>query len=219
MSPAFARALPFGLFIGLLALESLVGDRLGDSRWLTVLRPVLVAVALAVLWRHYTELHGPARIAPRHLVLAIATGFAVFATWIAFDRGWAAFESSGTGFVPLRPDGNVDYTLALLRLAGMGLVVPLMEELFWRSFLLRWIESPRNFLELDPRGVGIMPVAVTAVLFAIEHSLWFAGLVAGLSYTLVYMRSRNLWAAVLSHAVTNTTWGAWILATGNWRLW
>ena len=207
------------MFIALLALESLAGDRLGDPRWITVLRPLIVAAALAFLWRHYTELHGPVRMAPRHAALAIVTGVAVFVTWIAFDRGWAAVETAGTGFVPLKPDGSMDFTLAVLRLAGMGLVVPLMEEIFWRSFLLRWIQAPRNFLELDPRTVGVMPVAVTAVLFAMEHSLWFAGLVAGISYTLVYMRSRNLWAAVLSHAITNTTLGAWILATGNWRLW
>jgi CAAX prenyl protease-like protein len=158
-------------------------------------------------------------MAPRHAALAVVTGVAVFVTWIAFDRGWAAMDASGPGFVPLKPDGHVDFTLAFLRLAGLGLVVPVMEELFWRSFLLRWIEAPRHFLELDPRRVGIIPVAVTGVLFATEHALWFAGLVAGISYTLVYMRSRNLWAAVLSHAITNTTLGAWILATGNWRLW
>jgi len=219
MSPALARAAPFALFIALLALESVVGDKLGDARWLTVLRPVLVASLLAFLWKHYTELHGPMRIARRHVALAIGVGIAVFATWIAFDRGWAAVESSRAGFVPLRPDGRIDLTLAALRLAGLGLVVPVMEELFWRSFLLRWMESPRDFVTLDPRRVGITPFLLGSVLFASEHALWFAGLVAGVSYTLVYLRSRNLWAAILSHAVTNTTLGAWILATDNWRLW
>jgi hypothetical protein len=219
LSPALARAAPFGLFIALLALESLVGERLGDARWLTVLRPLLVAGLLALLWKHYTELHGRVRIAPRHLALAVGVGFAVFATWIAFDRGWAALESSSGGFVPLHPDGRLDVTLAALRLAGLGLVVPVMEEIFWRSFLLRWIERPNDFLTLDPRCVGVIPVILTSVLFASEHALWFAGLVAGVSYTFVYMRSRNLQAAVLSHAITNITLGAWILATDNWRLW
>jgi CAAX prenyl protease-like protein len=184
-----------------------------------VLRPLVVAGVLAALWKHYTELHGRIRIAPRHLVLSVVLGFAVFATWIAFDRGWAAIESSRPGFVPLDADGRLDLTLAALRLVGLGLVVPLMEELFWRSFLMRWMESPRDFLALDPRSVGVVPFIVTAVLFASEHALWFAGLVAGVSYTLDYVRTRNLWAAVLSHTDTNTTLGAWILATGHWRLW
>jgi CAAX prenyl protease-like protein len=219
LSPALARAAPFGLFIALLALETFVGDRLGDARWLTVLRPVLVAGLLALLWKHYTELHGPVRIAPRYAALAVGVGIAVFATWIAFDRGWAALASSRGGFVPLHPDGRIDVALAALRLAGLGLVVPVMEEIFWRSFLLRWIERPGDFVTLDPRRVGVMPVVLTSVLFASEHALWFAGLVAGVSYAFVYMRTRNLQAAVLSHAITNITLGAWILATDNWRLW
>ncbi len=94
-----------------------------------------------------------------------------------------------------------------------------MEELFWRSFLLRWIDSPRDFLSADPRRVGFTALAVSCALFASEHSLWFAGLAAGISYSFCFMRSRNLWTSVLSHAITNTTLGAWILATGNWRLW
>jgi CAAX prenyl protease-like protein len=217
--PAVARVAPFALFIALLALESPIGDVVGDTRWLAVLRPIAVAGVLALFWKHYTELHGTIRIAPRHLVLAAALGVAAFATWIAFDRGWAALGTPRPGFAPVDADGRLDLPLAALRLAGFGLVVPVMEELFWRSFLLRWIERPRDFLAVDPRRVAIAPFVLTSLLFASEHALWFAGLVAGISYTLVYMRSRNLWAAVLSHAITNTTLGAWILATGNWRFW
>jgi len=217
--PAVARAAPFALFIFLLALESLAGDSFVDARWFTILRPLAVAGVIALFWRHYTELHGPIRIAPRHLALAGGLGLAVFATWIVFDRGWATLESPRAGFVPLDAAGHLEWTLVALRLAGFGLVVPLMEELFWRSFLLRWIESPRDFTNLDPRRAGFLAFLLTSILFATEHALWFAGLVAGISYTLVYMRSRNLWAAVLSHAITNTTLGVWILATGHWRLW
>jgi len=93
-----------------------------------------------------------------------------------------------------------------------------MEEIFWRSYLLRRIES-REFLALDPRRVGFAAFALTSLLFASEHALWFAGLAAGVAYNFVFMRTRNLWASVLSHAITNTTLGVWILATGQWRLW
>ncbi len=218
LTPALARIAPFALFIALLALESLAGDRV-DLRWLAVLRPLVVACVLALLWPHYEELHGNLRIAPRHAGLAVGVGLAVFATWIVFDHGWAALGAGKAGFTPYGDDGRVDVTLSVLRLAGFGLVVPLMEELFWRSFLLRWIDSPRDFLRVDPRHVGVTALAVSCALFASEHSLWFAGLVAGISYSFCFMRSRNLWTSVLSHAITNTTLGVWILATGNWRLW
>lgn len=218
LSPALARAAPFVLFIVLLAAESLIGDRAGDLRWLTVLRPFLVAGLLAILWSHYTELHGPLAIAPRHALLGIVTGFAVFATWIAFDRGWAVIGSDKAGFIPLGGDGRLDLSLALLRLAGLALVVPIMEELFWRSFVLRWLES-QDFLAVDPRKVGLVAFGVSSALFASEHALWFAGLVAGVAYNLCYMRSRNLRVSILSHAITNGTLGLWILVTGDWRLW
>jgi uncharacterized protein len=184
-----------------------------------VLRPVLVGSVLALLWGHYHELHGGFRIiAPRHAGLAVATGLMVFATWIAFDHGWAQLGSDAPGFKPLNGDGRLDITLLALRLAGFALVVPVMEELFWRSFLLRWLES-RDFIGVDPRQVGIAALVLSSALFASEHSLWFAGLVAGVAYNLCFMRTRNLWASVLSHAVTNTTLGVWILVTGQWRLW
>jgi uncharacterized protein len=217
ISPSLARIAPFALFIFLLALESLIGDKAGDLRWLTVLRPFLVACVLALLWKHYEELHLLPRIEVRHGVLAVSLGIAVFAAWITFDRGWAAFEG-GKGFSPLADDGSIDLTLAALRLAGFALIVPVMEELFWRSFLMRRVDR-EDFLALDPRKASFTAFALSSALFASEHSLWFAGLIAGAAYSLCFMRSRNLWVSILSHAITNATLGIWILATGTWRLW
>jgi|SRR5688572_25632511 len=217
-SPAVARIAPFALFIALLALESLLGDRAGDLRWLTVLRPLLVAGLLAYLWRYYTELHEPPRARASDWLLAIGLGFAAFGAWLAFDSGWAAFGKPARGFQPLDAEGRIDASLAFLRLAGLALVVPVMEELFWRSFLLRRIAS-QDFLRLAPRAAGIGAFALSSALFATEHSLWFAGLLAGMAYAACYMRSGNLWVPILSHAITNTTLGVWILATQDWRYW
>ena len=218
MSPALARIAPFALFILLLAAESLIGDRWGDLRWLTILRPFLVAVLLALLWKHYEELHIVPEIPARNWAMGLGLGFLVFFAWIAFDSGWAALGKPARGFAPVAADGSVDVTLALLRLAGFALVVPVMEELFWRSFLMRRIES-ENFLARDPRTTGALAFALSSALFASEHSLWFAGLLAGAAYGWCFMRSRNLWVSILSHATTNATLGIWILATGEWRFW
>jgi CAAX prenyl protease-like protein len=216
-SPAFARIAPFALFIVLLAIESLIGDRAGDLRWLTVLRAFLVAGALALLWRHYEELHRFPRVALRHWALAIGLGIATTLAWIVLDRGWAVLGAP-KGFAPLDAAGRVDPTLALLRLVGFALVVPVMEELFWRSYLLRRIVS-HDFLAVDPRTAGFAAFALSSALFASEHSFGQAGLLAGAAYNVCFMRSRNLWVAILAHAITNGTLGIWILATGSWRYW
>ena len=216
-SAAAARIAPFALFIVLLALESVIGDR-ADLRWLTVLRPLLVAGLLAFLWRQYEELNERPAARTSDWVVAIVLGFAIFGAWLAFDSGWAALGAPARGFAPLDAQGRVDPTLALLRLAGFALVVPVMEELFWRSFLLRRIVS-QDFLRVAPRAAGIGAFALSSALFATEHSLWFAGLLAGAAYNACYMRSSNLWVPIISHATTNATLGLWILATQNWRYW
>ena len=220
--PAFARIAPFALFMAFVAVLSWPEgptSRLteADVRWLVIFRGVAVAAVLGILWRHYVELHDARAPSGPQWLLAIGVGAVVFGLWITFDDGWAAFDA-GPGFSPLRADGSIDPMLAFLRLAGMALVVPVMEELFWRSFLLRWIDR-REFLQVDPRRASLMAFAISSALFASEHSQWFAGLFAGMAYGWLYMRTGNLWVPIVSHATTNALLGSWILATRNWQFW
>jgi uncharacterized protein len=217
VSPAAARIAPFALFIAFLAAAPLLAPFV-DPRWVVVLRGVAVAAVLAAFWRSYVELAAPQRAAASDWLLAVVLGAGIFALWITFDSGWAVIGAQDAGFVPLRSDGSLDPALVALRLFGLVLVVPLMEELFWRSFLMRWIDR-RDFLGLDPRQATPLAFALSSALFAIEHSQWFAGLLAGAAYGWLYMRSRNLWIPIVSHAITNGLLGFWILAARDWRLW
>jgi CAAX prenyl protease-like protein len=216
LSPVFVRAAPFGLFIFLIALQPLL-ERWIDPRWVVAWRGLAAAALLALLWPRYRELHAAPRLTLREWLVAGAVGVGVFAAWIGLDRGWMTFGSA-TAFVPLRPDGSLDPWLVSLRLFALVAVVPLMEELFWRSFLLRWIDR-RDFLAADPRRASLFAIAATCALFASEHTLWLAGLVGGVAYTSLYVGIGNLRACVASHALTNGLLGAWILATHDWRFW
>lgn len=216
--PAIARAAPFALFIAFLALQPYL-ERVFDARWLVASRGIAVAVVLAFLWRHYEELRREQlRASAGDWLLGIAVGIGIFFLWIAFSSGWSTFGGDSAGFVPLRADGSLDWMLAGLRLFGLALVVPVMEELFWRSFVMRRIDRA-DFLRLDPRRASLMAFALSSALFALEHSQWFAGLLAGAGYAWLYMRSRSLLIPIVSHATTNATLGIWILATGNWTFW
>jgi len=220
--PAVMRAAPFAIFIVFIAVSSLVPEigqqpAAGDLRWLDVLRAATVTAALIFFWRGYGELGVPSDVKPHWWLLAIGCGLAVFVVWVHFDDGWAMLGRI-EGFDPTGADGEIHLGLAGLRLAESVLVVPVMEELFWRSFLLRWLDS-REFTAADPRRASLRAFALTAVLFASEHTLWFAGLIAGLLYNWLYTRTRNLWVPIASHAITNGALGIWILTTGNWRLW
>jgi hypothetical protein len=220
--PAVMRVTPFAIFIAFVALSSLLQDialrhAAWDLRWLTVIRAVAVTAVLACFWRGYGELKAFGDVKAHQWLLAVGSGLAVFVVWVYFDDGWAALAHD-RGFDPTGQDGGIDPVLAGLRLAELALVVPVMEELFWRSFLLRWLDV-REFSTADPRRASPRAFVLTAALFASEHSLWFAGLIAGLLYNWVYIRTGNLWVPIASHAITNGALGIWVLATRNWHLW
>ena len=206
---------PFAVFIAFIALQPLVAGAM-DGRWWVVVRGLVAGALLLAFARSYIELRQ--RPTARECLLAIAVGLLVFGAWIAFDSGWAVVGSTSSGFDPRRGDGSVDLPLVALRILGMAIAVPVMEELFWRSFLMRRIDA-REFLALDPRAVSGLAFGLSCALFASEHTLWFAGLLAGVAYGALYKRSRNLWIPILSHATTNGTLAIWILATGDWRYW
>lgn len=209
-----ARILPFGAFILFLVARSLAH---GESPAWSIARDAFVAVLLAFFWRDYTELRDAPRATPGQSVAAVAVGLAVFLAWIALDAPWNSLPM-GAGFDPFTGERATGWALAAARLAGLVIVVPLMEELFWRSFLLRWIDS-RNFIARDPRAATSTAVLLTCLAFGAEHSQWVAGLLAGAAYTAVYVRTRNILLTILSHAITNGLLGIWILSTGNWRFW
>jgi CAAX prenyl protease-like protein len=145
-------------------------------------------------------------------------GVGVGIAWIVLDFGWTHLGDAGPGFAPLRADGSLDAALVVLRLFGFVLVVPVMEELFWRSFLMRRIDRA-DFLSLDPRAASTIALVVSSFAFALEHREWLAGAIAGLAYGMLYRRTGNLRAAIASHASTNLTIAGWILATSRWSLW
>lgn len=223
--PAFSRILPFAIYIiflaiasGLEALQELgyLGD--WDPRWLYPIKVGAVLVALVWLWRYYSELALPVAKKTMDWVIAAIIGVVVFVLWINLDQGWVTLGSDSPGFNPVSDDGEINWLLVAFRLVGATLIVPVMEELFWRSFILRWIDNI-NFLQVSPAKTSIKAFIITAVLFGISHNLWLAGILAGIAYGWLYMRNNNLWIPIFSHAITNALLGVWIIITGSWQLW
>jgi len=215
-----ARVLPFGIYIAVLAAGPFLRDALPagwDSRWLYAVQ--IGAVILALVWfaRAYAELR-PLALGWREALEATAAGIAIFVLWINLDFSWALLGEPGAGFDPRTQWGDTDWRLAAVRLFGAAAVVPIMEELFWRSFILRFIDD-HDFMRLPAAAASWRALAISAALFAIEHHQWLAGLLAGLAYGSLYMRSGKLWSPILAHAVTNLLLGLWVVATGAWSFW
>jgi CAAX prenyl protease-like protein len=178
-----------------------------------------VAVVLAVCWRHFDELRD-LRSAQRGLLPALGIGAAVFVLWVNLDLPWATLTAAGgaPGFDPRDAEGGLIWSLVVARILGAAVVVPLMEELFWRSLVMRWIESPR-FADVLPSAVGFRALALSSLAFGLEHDLWLAGILAGFAYGWLYRKFGSLWVPVFAHGTTNLLLGVWVVQTGNWQFW
>jgi uncharacterized protein len=98
-------------------------------------------------------------------------------------------------------------------------IVPLVEELFWRSWLMRWMISA-DFLAVPPGTWSASAFWVVAVLFACEHgSYWEVGLVAGVLYNWWMIRTKSLADVTVAHAVTNACLSAYVVSAGRSEYW
>lgn len=219
LGPISSRVIPFAAYMLLMAGVDLLGPLMPedfDLRWLYAVKVGVVGYLLWALRKHYVELGGLSSLGFKSWLSAIGIGVLVFVAWINLDAPWMLLGGPSQGFNP--GQGVEACLLMVTRIVGAALVVPLMEELFWRSFLMRWIHN-QDFLKVEPATVGLVALLVSSLLFAIEHSLWFAGLVAGLAYGLLYIRSGTIWMPIIAHAVTNGVLGVWVIYTGNWYYW
>ena len=215
------RIAPFALFMALVALRGAApadGAWGFDPRWIYGLTVLAIGGLLACFWREYGELARQNRPDGREALLAVGVGVAVFVLWIQLDASWMTLGAPSAAFVPLDAAGRLDWPLVAVRWIGAALLVPLVEELFWRSFLMRWIEQP-TFEGVDPQRVGLKAIVLSTFVFMLAHTLWLAAVIAGLAYAWLYVRSGKLWLPVIAHAVTNGVLGAWVVTTGNWQFW
>lgn len=218
---AVARIVPFAAFMVLLAARGAVpvdGSWGIDPRWIYGVTVLAVGALLAWFWREYGELARQQRPTLGEAALGVGVGLAVFALWIQLDAPWMRLGSPSATFLPLDAGGQLIWPLVVVRWIGAALIVPVMEELFWRSFLMRWIQSPQ-FETVVPQRVALKAVVLSTFVFVLAHTLWLAAAIAGLAYAWLYVRTGRLWVPVLAHAVTNGVLGVWVVMTGSWAFW
>lgn len=224
---AWVRVVPFAVFIGFIGLQQ-GGEWLVERGslpltqqqllYLYPLKAVSVFILLCLFMRQYEELRWADLKKQLQTVASLLLGLLVFLFWINMDWGFATFGDS-KGFNPnLVEDPGLRQSLIFFRLFGAALVVPIMEELFWRSFLLRYIINP-DFMLVKVGSYSLASFGIGAVLFGLEHHLVLAGIMAGVAYSLLLYWSKSIAQCILSHAVTNLALGIYVLQTGNWQFW
>lgn len=224
---AWPRILPFALFMAFIGLDEGL-HFLNERGWIDIyaadffllypLRPMSALLALLLLRRAYTELDWTELGRPAQTLGSIGLGLAVFALWINMD--WAP-QALGqpAGFDPTTfPDDGTRLSMIAARIAGAVVVVPIMEELFWRSFLLRYIITP-HFSKIPVGTFTRASFLACAGLFGLAHHFIVAGIMAGMAYSWLLYRTKSIAQCVLAHAVTNLALAVYVLEREEWRLW
>ena len=205
--------------------------------WLYLVKIVAVVAALIYFRKHYEELRSP-MICRASVPLAdvsnpttaakmaalqswgwpILIGLAAIAIWIGIDPFYHHLGSA-TPFDPTAITSVAQRNFFIVfRVIGAVIVVPLMEELFWRAFLIRWLVN-EDFKSVPIGTFTWASFGVTVALFGAEHSEWVAGLICGALYNWLYYKRKDVFSCVIAHAVSNAALAAWVLARGDWKFW
>jgi CAAX prenyl protease-like protein len=209
------------VFIVLLGLTGPI-KTLGDSFWLKSpeywlfpLQTFICAGLLIWYWRQY-DFHGLKRV-----LFTLAIGVLVFVLWIS-PQAFLGFGARTDGFNPDTFAGQpaAYWSTVLLRFLRLVIIVPLVEEIFWRGFLLRYFINDK--FDTVPFGTfSWLSFAVVTIGFTFAHSSadWVAAAVTGALYNLVAYRTKSLASCVVAHALTNLLLGVWIMSTKQWGFW
>jgi CAAX prenyl protease-like protein len=225
--PALYRYLPFALFMAFIGLDEIIRlfskygfIALGETT-LYYLYPLKVLVVACLLYRYrreYREIKLTDLSSFSTTVAVFVAGLLVFFLWIHMDWTLGVAEIP-RGFNPtLLPDGWVRVVMTMFRVGGAVLIVPLMEELFWRSFLIRYLIN-EDFLKVPVGTFSRASFLLTVALFGFEHNYILAGMMAGIFYNLILYRTKSITNCVLAHAVTNLALSLYVLSTGKWQFW
>jgi CAAX protease family protein len=174
----------------------------------------------ATLWLGRAALRG-VKLPATALGPAVLVGLLVLAEWLLLD-GFVSYPQLGArlAFNPFASIHSPAWrsVFLALRLAGLIVVVPIIEELFWRGFALRYLTNA-NWRAVSVGSFSATAVAIATAGFAVTHPEWLAALIAGAAYTGVLAWNRNLCAPIVAHATTNAGLGAYVLLTHHWQLW
>lgn len=224
--PDMALMAPYLAYLLLLALQSIEPFDT-QARWLShVLRGV---GSLAVFWlvrRHLPPWGKP------HLLLAIAAGAACAVLWAG---GQHVFNRLGVPMhipLPLFTAGEISdpttiwtnatefWVTAVLKVAVACTAVPIVEELFWRAFLLRALIRWDDFERVPLGTFRWRSFLGTSLLSTLQHpSNWLISIFCWFAFNGLFYWKKSILFLVLVHAFTNLFLYVYVLAARDWQFW
>lgn len=221
-TPTAARALPFFVWVVLTSLQGQFGP--ASAYWLYALKTVIGAWMIWSVRGIISELRWTFN------PISIGTGILLFALWVGLDGYYPPLGQlfSKTATPPpseWNPFQFFGQSSALawgsvgLRIVGTALVVPPIEEAFYRSLMYRSIAQP-NFEAFPLNRFSLKAFLITSVVFGLVHpNQWIAGILCGLAFQWLALRRGDLGESMVAHGVTNLLLGIYVVAKGAWKFW
>lgn len=214
--PAIPYVLPMAVFLAILAGQTYLAP-LGSLEF-----PLRVLVLAAVLWIFSRHVISFRCVRP---VQSILIGLGVIVIWVAPDqlfpgyRSHWLFSSLGTLNTSIDPQFLSDPMVLIFRTLRAVVLVPIIEELFWRAWMMRWLIKPE--FETVPLGAySAQAFWIVAALFASEHGpFWEVGLICGVIYNWWMVKTKSLGDLILTHAVSNLALSLWTIYSKQWQYW
>lgn len=192
---------------------------------------IVAGLWAALLFRHYWPPLGRP-----HVFIAIVSGVAAAALWVKgqhllngihvgdYRLGSRLFFYPGHA-KPYNPhvdfgDGTLFWVYAILKITRACTVVAIVEELFWRGFILKafvnW-HRPENV----PLGTFTWRAMIgSALLSTIQHpDAWGVSIACWLFFNSLFFWKRSLLMLMITHAVTNLVLYVYVLREGDWQFW
>ena len=167
----------------------------------------------------------------RNIAPGIIFGIVGIVAWIVICR--LQLEQSIIRLLPewlqpgerasFNPFQSIDSTMGqwgfvAVRLLGLAVLVPVVEEVFWRGFLLRWIISP-DWQDQEIGFFSLKSFLWVTFLFTLAHPEWIAAAVyCSLLNILLYWK-RDLWNCIVAHGTSNLLLGIYVIYYRTWELW
>jgi CAAX prenyl protease-like protein len=225
-SATAARVAPFIIFVLLTAGQGKFGA--ASAYWFYLAKTI---VGLWLVWKMRADV---TEMRWTFSWEAVAVGIGIFAVWVGVDGDWTTQNSlwvklglahASTTPSPIwNPHAQFGTGTALawlfisVRILGSTFIVPPLEEVFYRSFLYRYVAS-QNFLNVPLNQFLPWPFLATALAFGFSHHEWLAGIVCGAAYQWLVLRKNRLGDAMTAHAITNFLLGIWVVGRGAWNFW
>jgi len=210
------RIVPFVAFAALTVVQGQFGET--GAYWIYTLKTLIGAWMIWLVWAYVKEMRW------NFSWDSVVVGVAVFLVWVGLDGHYPSIPMFGerTGaFNPLETFGEgsaAAWMFIAVRILGSSLVVPLLEEVFYRSFLYRFFIK-NDFLSVPMKTFNRGAFLIVCAAFGVSHYEWLPGILCAVLYQGLVIRKGRLGDAITAHAITNFLLGLWVVLRPAYFFW